>query len=171
MKLIHCLLEVLPSQGGWKYEADFVAVSFGEAKFYSEKHGWLSTIDGVVDVMEGDKVNREEYELALAKANQPVWNGEGLPPAGMKIEWLSEKYGWIGGTVAAHDAKYPQVAIIRHNDGYAGCHRHEIRTIEERKRENTVDLIMGWMHHAGRTEIELIYDAIAAGKIPHINLK
>ena len=71
----------------------------------------------------------------------PVLNGEGLPPVGMKVEWLSDKYGWLGGTVAAHDAKYPLVAIISHNDGYTGCHRHELRTEAERKRDAAVEIM------------------------------
>ncbi|WP_243690648.1 hypothetical protein, partial [Cronobacter sakazakii] len=33
-----------------------------------------------------ERVTREQYEAALAAAQQPVWDGEGLPPVGVKAE-------------------------------------------------------------------------------------
>ena len=101
----------------------------------------------------------------------PVWSGEGLPPVGMKVEWLSDKYGWLGVTVAAHDAKYPLIAIIRHNDGYTGCHRHEIRTEAERKREAARNGIYAAMDIVDGDIADAIYDAIAAGKITGVKLE
>lgn len=54
------------------------------------------------------------------------WNGKGLPPVGQNVEWRSDTYGWLGGKVVGHDES---VAILRHNDGYAGRHAHNIRPI------------------------------------------
>ena len=56
----------------------------------------------------------------------PQWNGEGLPPVGDSVEWFSPVYGWLGGRVVGHDGT---VAVISHNDGYTGCHPHEVRPI------------------------------------------
>lgn len=115
-----------------------------------------------------DKADLNEF---ARQDSAPVWNGEGLPPVGMKVEWLSDKYGWLGGTVAAHDAKYPLIAIIRHNDGYTGCHRHEIRTEAERKREAARNGIYAAMDIVDGDIADAIYDAIAAGKIPGVKLE
>ena len=55
------------------------------------------------------------------------WTGEGLPPVGAHIEWLSTQYGWLGGRVVGHDGE--SISVVAHNDGYTGCHPHEIRPI------------------------------------------
>lgn len=57
---------------------------------------------------------------------QPTWNGpeDGLPPVGINLQWFSPTYGWIGGKVVAHDG---QTIIVRHNDGYEGCHLHNVK--------------------------------------------
>ena len=54
------------------------------------------------------------------------WSGDGLPPVGTYIEWLSDQYGWLGGRVVGHDG---MVTVVSHNDGYTGCHAHEVRPI------------------------------------------
>ena len=56
----------------------------------------------------------------------PAWSGDGLPPVGTYIEWLSDQYGLLGGRVVGHDG---MVTVVSHNDGYTGCHAHEIRPI------------------------------------------
>lgn len=55
-----------------------------------------------------------------------AWSGDGLPPMGAYIEWLSDQYGWLGGRVVGHDG---MVTVVSHNDGYTGCHAHEVRPI------------------------------------------
>ena len=54
------------------------------------------------------------------------WNGEGLPPVGAVVEWLSPVCEWLGGRVVGHDG---MVTVVSHNDGYTGCHPHEVRPI------------------------------------------
>lgn len=54
------------------------------------------------------------------------WSGDGLPTVGTYIQWLSDQYGWLGGRVVGHDGS---VTVVSHNDGYTGCHAHEIRPI------------------------------------------
>lgn len=116
---------------------------------------------------------KEQYETALAASKRVEWDGEGLPPVGMKVEWLSETYGWIGGTVAGHDEKYPQVAIIRHNGEYAVCNRHEIRTEAERKREDVIKQMAHSLRASGdvtNEQLDRLYDDISNGTIFGIKL-
>ena len=63
---------------------------------------------------------------AMVKRPAPQWNGEGLPPVGACIEWLSAQDEWLDGRVVGHDG---MVTVVSHNDGYTGCHAHEIRPI------------------------------------------
>ncbi len=178
MKLIDCLLEVLPSHGGWKPGADFVAVSFGEAKFYSEKGGWLSTIDGVVDGMEGMKVNREEYELALAKSNRPAWSGEGLPPVGSECE-VKGAHGdesWSVGKILSHtNFKGRNCAVFQTEETVSVSsseYFRPIRTDAERKREETIADLQNALGHAhGLFDLVFLYKALTSGSIRHITLK
>lgn len=124
-----------------------------------------------LDECDGSRVE-DDLNECIGQDVAPVWSGEGLPPVGMKIEWLSDKYGWLGGTVAAHDAKHPLIAIIRHNDGYTGCHRHELRTEADKKRHKSLQAIYEILDAGTSTKQDAadIYDAIAAGKIPGVKL-
>lgn len=73
----------------------------------------------------GDINDYEDGEL-IPRPSTPAWNGEGLPPVGTHIEWFSPIYGWLGGRVVGHDGS---VTVVVHNDGYTGCHPHEVRPI------------------------------------------
>lgn len=173
MKLIDILLRELPKRDGWpstyhKAVNDSGCIRFDSYRGTSFRPVWSS---GMVDPSLIEEITRVQYESVLFAMKQKSWGGVGLPPIGTKVEWRSEKYGWIGGTVAAHDHKYPLVAIIRHNDGYVGCHRDEIRTENDKKR----DYAVGAMERAWESvtdkpayKFEVIYDAIAAGEIPGI---
>lgn len=57
---------------------------------------------------------------------QETWDGQDIPPVGIAIEWLSSVHGWLGGRVVGHDGS---VIVVSHNDGYTGCHPHEVRPI------------------------------------------
>lgn len=96
----------------------------------------------------------------------PQWSGEGLPPVGASVEWFSPVYGWLGGRVVGHDGT---VAVISHNDGYTGCHPHEVRPIRTpeqlaaEKRERAVEEMWSvyWQPHAATAKegLGLLYDA------------
>lgn len=109
---------------------------------------------------------RENDIVAYRLSESEKRNGEGLPPVGTKVSFLYGTYGWIGGTIAAYDGN---TAIVRHNDGYAGCSRSEIQTEAYRKREqaaeNMLALIESQKHRYTENAYMLIYDAIAAHKI------
>lgn len=135
MTLLELLRQELPKRGGWP-EGAVKATSYGfipGVHFWDDNELRVDCSDLTTRALGEGLVTREQYEATS-------WDGTGLPPVGMKVEWLSDKYGWLGGTVAAHDAKYPLIAIIRHNDGYTGCHRHELRTEAERAIDEMVQL-------------------------------
>jgi hypothetical protein len=88
-------------------------------------------------------------------------------PCGTSVQWLSEDYGWLGGTVVGYDNS---VTIVRHNDGYKGCHAHELRLpptaeqIAAAERNRTCDHIYGIItrvkREGNRSDMaEAIYDA------------
>lgn len=135
-------------------------------RFHHHGNTYRVTTDLNVEKVDGSDSDARHLEKLL-RGEQ--WDGTGLPPVGMKLEWKSEKHGWLGGTVAAHDAKYPGIAIIRHNDGYTGCHSFELRTAEMRIRGAAIDqMIKVFSSNAapGTTHaLVAIYDAIVAGKI------
>ena len=154
MTLLELLRQELPKRGGWPEGAVGVVQDKDDTEFYFFI-GTAPKFDGKSWWFNDDNVDNEwiyhNYKNPLASDHATAivtreqyeatgWDGIGLPPVGMKVEWLSDKYGWLGGTVAAHDAKYPLIAIIRHNDGYTGCHRHELRTEAERAIDEMVQL-------------------------------
>lgn len=128
-------------------------------------------------------VTREQYEAAIA-AQHPVWNGEGLPTTGVKCEWQdcnTKKWitvrvvyssEWI--TIISEDKDDDAVELAIENYGDKGRRKFRpLRTEEDRKR----DIAVGAMEKSweGATDkpahaFESIYDAIAAGKIPGIEL-
>lgn len=98
------------------------------------------------------------------------WNGKGLPPVGISVEWLSSAHGWLGGRVVGHDGS---VAVVSHNDGYTGCHPHEVRPmptpeqIAAEEREKAIDSMLDLdpPHESGfgmtsrRQFCEILFDA------------
>lgn len=140
-----------------------VRFDYRGSRYFVDINLMVEKVDGACLVTDSDARQLEK----LLRGEQ--WDGTGLPPVGMKLEWKSEKHGWLGGTVAAHDAKYPGIAIIRHNDGYTGCHSFELRTAEMCIRGAAIDqMIKVFSSNAaqGTTHaLVAIYDAIVAGKI------
>lgn len=110
----------------------------------------------------------------------PEWNGEGLPPVGVECEWLaSADHDWVAVTVLAYDGND---AWLKPSDGsqsfvvgnVAGF--RPIRTEAERKRDIAIEAILSDMRTIPcyldlRDEVAVIYDAIAAGKIPGVKLE
>lgn len=115
--------------------------------------------------------NHDIIAWRLHQSEQEVWSGEGLPPVGCEcevrraIDWMPCKILFISDY---HVIIQSEEEICWQTQA---CQFRPIRTEAERKRDETVSLIMSWMHHAGRAEIELIYDFIAAGEIPGIRLE
>lgn len=123
-------------------------------------------------------VTRAQYESALAASQRQTWNGEGLPPIGMHCK-IADSDGVLmygqgeSGEVIAH---VENTAVIRMSYGL-GCFEarflRPLRSEAERKRDAAVEAMQreadegnNWVY----SEYEIIYDAIAAGKIPGVKL-
>lgn len=133
-------------------------------------------------------IRRDSYESALAASQKPAWNGEGLPPAGCECELKYKCHN--------DDAYWERVVILwqRGDDTlveYVGDHfknttqlihktsmhvdLRPLRTESERKHEAVLEsicavLTMVAQDYKREDEAKLIYEAIAAGKIPGVKL-
>lgn len=146
------------------------------------------------DTLYGCIVTAKEYESALSALQKPAWNGEGLPPVGAKVEFfINPKLGYRNawnpdvGTemeVVAHKTTTDgnDVAVCYWDDSGAGlscCFVPEslkpLRTESERKHEAILESICAVLEMVAQDykredEAKLIYEAIAAGKIPGVKL-
>lgn len=135
-----------------------------------------------------------QYKSAIAASQKPAWNGDGLPPVGEKVEFfINPKFGyrndWIpaAGTemeVVAHKKTTDgnDVAVCYWDEGGAGrscCFVPEslkpLRTEAEKKHEAVLESICAVLEMVAQDykredEAKLIYEAIAAGKIPGVKL-
>ena len=192
MKLIDLLVQELPKLGGWPDGAEYARVSyFGVGKIlvdfrFPDAYGELSYCIGVIarnlidtgtDV-DYHMIRRDSYESALSASQKPAWSGECLPPIGMHCEIVDPDgvlmYGQgESGEVISH---VENTAVIRMSYGL-GCFEarflRPLRTEAERKRDAAIEAMQreadegdNWFY----SEYEIIYDAIAAGKIPGVTL-
>ncbi|MDK1227532.1 hypothetical protein [Cronobacter turicensis] len=110
MKLIDLLVQELPKRGGWPEGVAAMAQDFdGDVQNYADTidiklgayangssriHGSYSLRKiKVAEDRSRTVITREQYEAALAAAQQPVWDGEGLPPVGTICEYQTSSNG------------------------------------------------------------------------------
>ena len=115
-------------------------------------------------------VTREQYEAALAAAQQPVWDGEGLPPVGCECEarfimggeWFFFRcvavdceiaFGWSG--------KEP--ATLNPSD-------YEFRPIRSEADKKRDAIIEALTYHTNAADAADLYKAIAAGEVKGVKL-
>lgn len=126
-----------------------------------------------------------QYKAALYASQKPAWNGEGVPPVGCECEyslnagktWWKCKIDYIVGTqgVVMLCDTFEGVQYVKFSS-YGGTLKFRpIRTEADKKRERICDAIYGALTKAERQhnrsdEVAVIYDAIAAGKIPGVKL-
>lgn len=198
MKLIDLLVQELPKRGGWPEGVAAMAQDTdGDVKHCSDTEDikigsyvtGRSCIGGsysmrMMEVTEDQAtsiVTREQYKAALAAAQQPVWDGEGLPPVGCECErsWCGDK--WLQCKVLfVSDA----IVVIKLATREAAYHLSEvkfrpIRSEADKRRDDAIakitDAICGEIADTGWATAEKYaaraYDAIAAGKIPHIRIE
>ncbi|EGT4443994.1 TPA: hypothetical protein PTW91_003709 [Cronobacter sakazakii] len=184
MKLIDLLVQELPKCGGWPEGYNVISTNgYGQAWCYSiNASGKTSGKELYIRSSEEGHVTREQYEAAL---QHPVWDGEGLPPVGCECEFFDcEKWFKVtmmyGGSQLVvlydHDNQIERSFSTSRIDG-------KFRPIcsEADKKRDEVGLAL---YHAinWNDEGELVspkrmedykkaYDAIAAGKIPHIRIE
>lgn len=111
-----------------------------------------------------------------------IWNGEGLPPVGVNCEiifeddtppkWYSFVATFIGSNhivalVGMEELTYKKGDLLR-----PGVKFRAICSEATRKRDESIDFIAELCRSSASNghSAELIYDAIAAGKIPHLKI-
>lgn len=182
MKLIDLLVQELPKRGGWPdgaVETGFLCSN--TTLYFVDANGdcpseWRIEMDSEVE--DNDiEISKDQYESALAASQKQTWNGEGLTPVGCECEisFSGKSLGqcevlFVGDSLIVWKQKSSQ------QEG-SGYHRHmnirPLRTEAERKRDAAVEAMQretddgdNWIY----SEYEIIYDAIAAGKIPGVKL-
>ncbi len=188
MKLIDLLAQELPKRGGWPDGVDSIHQDQdGEIYAWTGSSAKLLFRTGIIadncrpsglDVSIENMVTRNQYKSVFALSQKPAWNGEGLPPAGCECEakyresdsaeWFLFRcvgvdcgvaFGWAG----------KEAATL----GKGSYEFRPLRTEAEMKRDAAVEAMQraadegnNWIY----SEYEIIYDAIAAGKIPGVKL-
>lgn len=175
MKLIDLLVQELPKRGGWPDGVDAVEQD-SEGQLFEMESGYCSDFklkkcdDWIADV-----VTKQQYESTLSASQKPAWDGEGLPPVGMRCEIVDPDgvlmYGQgESGEVISH---VENTAVIRMSYGL-GCFEarflRPLRTEAKRKRDAAIEAINVLWNINSKMHCESIYDAIAAGKIPGVKL-
>lgn len=116
-------------------------------------------------------VTREQYESAIA-AQQPAWNGEGLPPVGVKCEIMRGISEWRPVVI---NFISENLTVFKTPDDVEKCYHtrnlrfRPLRTEADRKREETINALIS-LGVFTRPVAEKTIDAIAAGKIPGVEL-
>lgn len=180
MKLIDILVQELPKVGGWPREVDALVQS-SKGAVYKAGGGFPVMFTYLADDWELAEVTREQYEAALA---QTEWNGEGLPPVGCECEALfdSGSSEWYRAKIIGHDEgrvvgrwiEGPKAYEILDYSSPHGSFR-PIRSESDKKRDEAIQSMASVIDYRnGCSPNPLagwLYDAIATGKIPHIQLK
>lgn len=194
MKLRDLLVQELPRRGGWPEGAVECQRFVDESTidFYDEDGNWPQDCGKVYGPIahqlvrkqnqpcELEIVTRDQYEAALAAAQQPVWNGEGLPPIGCEFEFGTHrtraKCLGIGhhmifaskGDPDDEDGDFEEFMIsIVHSEF------HPIHSEAELKRKAAIDAIAELCRSSASNghSAEMIYAAIEAGNIPGVKLE
>lgn len=180
MKLIDLLVKELPKRGGWPEGVDAVEQD-SEGQLFEMDSDYCSDFklkkcdDWIADV-----VTKQQYESALAASQKPAWNSEGLPPSGIECEarlrcndgeWFFFRCVGVDCGVAFGWAGKEAVTL-----GKGSYEFRPLRTEAERKRDEAIEAILSDMRTIPcdlslRDEVAVIYDAIAAGKIPGVKLE
>lgn len=200
MKLIDLLVQALPKRGGWPEGAEYARVTgFGGKKILVEflfpaAYNKLSYSIGIIACHLTDAgadidcrmIHRDSYESALTVSQKPAWNGEGVPPLGCECEyslnggltWWKCKIDYIVGTqgvvMLCHTLEGVQYV---HFSSYGDSLKFRpIRTEAEKKHEAVLESICAVLEMVAQDykredEAKLIYEAIAAGKIPGVKLE
>lgn len=186
MKLIDLLVRELPKRGGWPD---------GSAELYWHKGASFAQfykVDGIgsgkalvktagVEYSgdcEGEQILKTQYEAALA-ASKLQWDGEGLPPVGCECMVRGEigDDGWYECKIIAHTFFDGYNCAVFQTDSTVSCSSDGnfrlILSEADKKRDASIaaiDLELLLVMNSSKTA-EVIYDAIAAGKIPGVKLE
>ncbi|HDK7393104.1 TPA: hypothetical protein PTX05_002365 [Cronobacter sakazakii] len=190
MKLIDLLVQELPKRGGWPDGAVECERYLHEAQidFYDKDGNWGADCGKVYghdfaaacvkprekgDGVRIERVTRERYEAALAAAQQPVWDGDGLPPVGCECErsWTGDK--WLKCKILFISN---ETAVVKLATGEAAYHLSDItfrpiRSEADKRRDEAIAALKKLKPQLVGELAGYLYDEIAAGKIPHIRIE
>lgn len=184
MKLIDILVQELPKLGGWPIGADRIYQN-AKGHLVGVQGCIISPVDMELAILAEDlhkSVAREQYEAALA-ASKPEWDGNGLPPVGCECEHHSPSGMVTVVKIIAHfQNRAAMVAVFipverefkTVDQAISDCFR-PIRSEADKKRDEAIESIKAMlMYDYGDdprlNDAVILYDAIAAGKIPHIRI-
>lgn len=146
MKLIDILVNELPKRGGWPEGVEEIWQDYDRLMrpgVWGWFHHELSEDHRPQHHDAKVKISRKQYEAAIA-AQQPAWNGEGLPPIGCECEVNDERTdSWsLVDSVLAHACVHDRdVAVFQIADYIAFSPADRFRCIRpeaERKREAAI---------------------------------
>ncbi|MFL6615950.1 MAG: hypothetical protein ACJ8LD_19825 [Pantoea agglomerans] len=180
MTMIELLVQELPKHGGWpSWALEACNQNMGRVMFYNSDGG----IDGdSPEIFIGssddqsitEEVTRHQYETALAASERVGWNGFGVPPVGQKCKRSAFGDDWAECEVLYVGPEVIVVSVEGREKAYktGSVKFHPLLTEAERKRDEAKDAIAELCRSSASNghSADLIYDAIAAGKIPHITL-
>nr|DAK90737.1 MAG TPA: hypothetical protein [Caudoviricetes sp.] len=189
MKLIDLLVQELPKRGGWPEGVDSIHQDHdGEIYAWSGSSAKFLFRTGIIadncrpyglDESIENMVTRNQYKSVLALSQKQSWNGEGLPPVGCEVEYISNGSSWGKVKVIGLDGE--KVVIRPSGEIYYAITPSNkdvfipLRTEADKKRDAALDAIYGAIASAKREhnrsdEADEVYKAIAAGKIPGVKL-
>ena len=189
MKLIDLLVQELPKRGGWPEGVDSIHQDHdGEIYAWTGSSAKLLFRTGIIadncrpyglDESIENMVTRNQYKSVFALSQKSAWNGEGLPPSGVECEarlrcndgeWFFFRCVGVDCGVAFGWAGKDAVTL-----GKGSYEFRPLRTESERKHEAVLESICAVLEMVAQDyrrddEAKLIYEAIAAGKIPGVKL-
>lgn len=190
MTLLEILVRDLPKLGGWPDGAVFVAQEEGgylwsftykpqkdcDDEWMDESHhGYHTEVGKIREASDHNisTITREQYEAALA-AVEPEWNGDGLPPVGVNCE-IKRIADWMLVTIKFISTNHTVFTTFGGTeDCYQTCSLQfrPIRSEADKKRDESINVIAELCRSSASNghSAELIYDAISAGKIPHLKI-
>ncbi|HBN6008656.1 TPA: hypothetical protein L3I95_003697 [Enterobacter cloacae] len=186
MKLIDILVQELPNLGGWPIGADSIYQN-AKGHLVGVQGCIISPVDMELAILAEDlhkSVTREQYEAALA-ASKPEWDGEGLPPVGMEIEYKFTKVNYrtdfSRGKVLAYGMHNVFMEhLSSKNEFIQPLDKIEFRPIRseaDKKREAVEKAIADALFKDGDFDYAealrlstFVYRAISRNEIPHIRI-
>ena len=191
MKLIDLLVKELPKRGGWPQNVTHIRQDYDrELMFYGRGRAMTGifldelAIDHRKCGRAGAKITSDQYQSALAASQKVEWSGDGLPPVGTECEycdkntseWMVVNVTYLSSDVIVISRNYPECSVEMAIDLITDSKKARFRPLQSEadgKREVAIEAMQreadegdNWIY----SEYEIIYDAIAAGKIPGVKL-
>lgn len=179
MTLLELLVKELPKSGGWPGGYNFISTDGYNAVWAYSSNGGLRGMSMHLHCYKHAIVTRDQYEAASAASQQPVWDGEGLPPVGVECEITAHnnRWGLLGGSIYKGSviAYSGEEFWFKAVDGTSTITRTDkvdfrpIRTEANRKREEAIKALTEWISE-GYSPTQIYDLAIVKGEIPGVKL-